>query len=254
MIPAIYWILSTEKTGTYHQFIGEVTSNKILKQQEFEAPSPGEILSGEEQKKYYSLRFYKRRNEWFNGRIGAKSLYHSLGRKSCRLQWNEIEVFNEPNGMPYFQVKGERLQDSVTISHRDQFAFCGFSAQPGLIGADMELIEARDRVFVEDFFTSEEVRQVNSLSAPLRDTYITLIWSVKEAMLKALGQGLRLDTRTVELVNLGGINPSEAVGIWRPLTVRSKLEDAKCWSTWWQLSGDYVLAVAALQKTGAEQG
>ena len=48
---------------------------------------------------------------------------------------------------------------------------------------------------------------------------VTLIWSAKESMLKALGVGLRRDTRTVEVQGLDGILPGgEAHGEWQKIT------------------------------------
>lgn len=75
--------------------------------------------------------------------------------------------------------------------------------------------------------------------------WVTLAWSAKEAVLKALGTGLRVDTRKVEIgrpskIECGGLS------CWRPLAVRSALfEDGGCW-LWWRRQGEFVMTLAAL--------
>ena len=71
-------------------------------------------------------------------------------------------------------------------------------AQPDIkLGCDLELIEPRSDAFIGDYFTGEEQQQLARTPEPDRLRLLALLWSGKESALKALQEGLRLDTRCV---------------------------------------------------------
>ena len=68
------------------------------------------------------------------------------------------------------------------------------------LGCDLELIEPREGNFLDSFFTVEEMTAVRALrerDLAAGDILTTAIWSGKEAVLKALREGLRIDTRRI---------------------------------------------------------
>jgi phosphopantetheine--protein transferase-like protein len=65
-------------------------------------------------------------------------------------------------------------------------------------GIDVELIEERDPSFERGYFTENELAQVEK--ADNRHALLTAIWAVKEAMLKALGIGARVDLRDLDVL------------------------------------------------------
>ncbi len=158
------------------------------------------FLSEAEQQKLSALRFPKRRTEWLLGRWAAKFLAHSLPAYQSYFL-DEIEICNSPEGVPRIRLPEEAPSRAcLTISHSGDLAFCALAAGDGLaIGADLEKVEPRPASFVEDYFTLQELEQVKACPAELRDLAATLVWSVKESMLKALQVGLRWDTRQVEV-------------------------------------------------------
>lgn len=106
------------------------------------------------------------------------------------------------------------------------------------IGADLEFIERRDHAFVQDFFTPAEMALVDGTGAGERERVVTAVWSAKEAVLKALRTGLRLDTRQVECL----IRPPLPVtDQWMsfPITVRSPKYQGAVWTGWWQRAAAY---------------
>jgi 4'-phosphopantetheinyl transferase len=225
-----------------------------------------DFLSASERRTYAGLRFPKRRHEWLLGRWTAKQLLQRSLEAYRGLPLTAISVNADPDGVPYLSVDGEgRLPASLSISHRSGHAFCALS--PGVspsIGADIERVEPRAAAFVNDFFTPGEAERVWACPTTARDTLVTVIWSAKEAVLKALREGLRMDTRSVEIGHVPGIEtPTRAAQALHPSMimrhVENKASDAQwppvavtCstpgmfrFAAWWRPDGDYVLAMAA---------
>jgi 4'-phosphopantetheinyl transferase len=227
------------------------------------------FLSTAEQRTYERLRFPKRRKEWLLGRWTAKQLLRRSQGGYHRLALSAISVGVDPDGAPYLSVQGEgRLPASLSISHCAGRAVCGLS--PGLspsIGVDLERVEPRPRAFVEDFYTAYEAARAWACAPDVRDTLVTAIWSVKEAVLKAYRVGLRVDTRAIEVQHLAGLE-ADAGGVaqgetspqlalhrvgngsdveaWQPVRVVCSLHGARRAAAWWRPEGDSVLAMAAV--------
>jgi 4'-phosphopantetheinyl transferase len=230
-----------------------------------EIDRPPGFLSTAERETFAGLRFPKRRREWLLGRWTAKQLFRHSQAAYRDLPFDAISVGNDPDGAPCLSVeKGGRLEMSLSISHRDDRAFCALSSSlPPIVGADMERIETRDPAFVQDFFTADEAERVWACPAPARDTLVTVLWSAKEATLKAMRQGLRVDTRRVEIRHVAGIEPDPAKReattrvtgawpapeAWHELGIYCALVGTAHLTAWWRPQGNYVLTLAALVPT-----
>jgi 4'-phosphopantetheinyl transferase len=229
-----------------------------------------DFLSASERKTFDRLRFPKRRQEWLLGRWTAKQLLQRSLNAYRGVPLAGISVNNDPDGAPYLSVEGEgRLPASLSISHRAGRAVCALSpAMSPSIGVDVEHVEPRAASFVNDFFTADEARRVWACSEVQRDTLVTAIWSAKESVLKGLRKGLRLDTRSVEIGPVVGIEcpplvpETEArshaqlarkrVGGdaaddgWYPLQVRCDARGAFRYAAWWRPDGYNVITMAAV--------
>ena len=156
----------------------------------------------------------KRRSDWLIGRWTAKHLIQSYIERQTGVQplLHSLTVMNDPDGAPRV-IADCRLQIAdydldlqsaicnlqLSISHCDGHAFCALSDTDGMqIGVDIERIEPRAAEFAEDYFTAHELDQLRAAPPESRDTLVTLIWSAKEAALKALRLGLTVDTRKIE--------------------------------------------------------
>ena len=106
------------------------------------------------------------------------------------------------------------------------------------MGCDLEMIEPRSDAFIADYFTAEEQALVARASAADRSRLLALLWSAKESALKALHEGLRLDTRSV-IVN--PLDESCDLNGWSPLQVRCA--GGRFSSGWWQQTGNIVRTV-----------
>jgi 4'-phosphopantetheinyl transferase len=113
------------------------------------------------------------------------------------------------------------------------------------LGFDLELIEPRSDAFVNDYFTPVEQKLIG------RDRLLhpTLLWSAKESALKALREGLRMDTRQVEVC----LGEQEEPDGWKPLAVR-RLATGELFEGWWRRQGDLVMTVAATPAPGRPEG
>ena len=210
-------------------------------------PDSQAFLSLSELGKLASFRFPKRRNEWLLGRWTAKSLVRSLTvYRDFRL--DQIEIGNNPQGEPYFQLPGQAPSGTcLSISHSDAFAFCALAPARGLrVGADLEKIEARTETFVLDYFTPGERRMVQTHPPGSRAELVTLVWSIKEAMLKALGVGLRQDTRSVAVIALESAPASASRWkTWQGIRIDETQSGGHTWVGWWQRRDDFILSLAA---------
>jgi 4'-phosphopantetheinyl transferase len=210
-------------------------------------------LSPAEQQTLAAFRFPKRRDEWLLGRYAAKSLLRSLPAYRA-LSPQVIEVHNAPEGVPALALPvGTPSPGCLTISHSGPYALCALSAGPDLrIGADLERVETRSEDFIEDYFTPGEREMVHAARRESRDLVATLVWSLKEAMLKALGVGLRWDTRRVEVSetdSLPGVGED-----WHALQVSDHENARRPWAAWAQARDGYVLTAAALPGEGCDPG
>ncbi len=202
-------------------------------------------LSAEETRRLEGMRFPKRRSQWLRGRAAAKSLLFSSLDDLRGVEPARLSVQNDPEGAPIALLDGQELRLSLSISHRDEVAFCAVCEAGGVsLGADVEKVEPRMAAFAGDYFTPAELDFLEYYSDSEYDRRVTLVWSAKEAALKALGKGLRLDTRSVE------IHAIQAAGSgWGSYSVRCGLA-AGAWRGWWQAHGEYMLTLAALDKSG----
>jgi 4'-phosphopantetheinyl transferase len=214
------------------------------------------VLSPSELERFSTFRFPKRQKEWLLGRWTSKTLAHSLpAYRDYPL--DQIEIRNTPKGAPSIHVLGGTTSlDCLTISHSNHLALCAMASGPDLrVGADLEVVEPRTETFILDYFTPGERQIVAGCPAETRAIVVTLIWSVKEAMLKALGVGLRWDTRKVEVRHVGDIQPAgRSDGDWNKIRVGEGSPDQRVgedqpgqrvWTAWWQRRQQFVLSLAA---------
>jgi 4'-phosphopantetheinyl transferase len=221
--------------------------------------APRGLLGPSELERLASLKTDKRRRDWLLGRWTAKHLVRSYveRRGGIRLPLEQIAVESDADGAPRISIqRGPQLADRgfdprslrLSISHCDGLALCAIAGAPaGPIGADIEKIERRAPGFAADYFTPEELSQLRAAPPEDHDTLTTLIWSAKEAALKALRLGLTVDTRAVSCA-VGA--PDRHRPGWASLSVGC---DAALLGMrvprlggWWRVDGAYVLTIAMM--------
>jgi 4'-phosphopantetheinyl transferase len=199
------------------------------------------FLSNPERTRLEGMRFPKRRTDWLSGRRTAKALLRACDSGLAELPADVITIANRASGAPEVIVNGDVYPGQLTISHsRDRSLAAWVPTDTVRIGADVEFIEPRADVFVEDYFTPSESNFVKLSTVGTHDQRVTLIWSAKEAALKALGIGLGVDTRQIEVAAW----QEKMENSWNRFSIKTSLIEKKDWQGFWQLIEDYVITIA----------
>ncbi|HQR26925.1 MAG TPA: 4'-phosphopantetheinyl transferase superfamily protein [Nocardioides sp.] len=207
-------------------------------------PAEPDWLSAREAAYLETIRFTKRRTEFLLRRhTGKRAVAAALGWPETGLA--RIEILNRLTGAPYVQVDGERAALDISLTDRAGWAVALVGSEgsmaAGTLGVDLEIAEPRSDGFVSDFLTPREQEYVAAQGdRDARDAAANLVWSAKEAALKVLRVGLRVDTRTVEVE---ADHDADAEG-WRRLVVRHV--EGQEFPGWWRRDADFVLTIAGL--------
>ncbi len=187
-----------------------------------------------------TLRFEKRRCDWRLGRWTAKKLIaRYMGVPPHTGSLAAIRIESEPGGAPVAVFAGGGALPSISISHSSGSALCALTSSAIRLGCDLEQIQTRAASFLADYFTNREQGLVEETCESGRALVSTLLWSAKESTLKAMGVGLRLDTRSVDVDASSVAGTPE--GRWSPLVACSR--DSGRWRGWWSFRDGFVRTV-----------
>jgi len=212
-----------------------------LEQTEADVPAGEEWLSASEALRLHDIFFAKRRNDWRLGRWTAKKAWAACRKLPCDLQvLREIEIRPAASGAPMLFYRNNPAGATISLSHREGTALCAIAPSGGALGCDLEIVEPRSDTFLADYFTAEEQALVAHAPAAHRSLLLALLWSAKESALKALREGLRLDTRCMIAEP---VESSAGLDGWCPLQVRHT--EGQIYQGWWRLAGKFVRTVVA---------
>jgi len=125
------------------------------------------------------------------GRIAAKRAIQQL----TGIGPENVQVKSLVSGAPI--IIGEHTDDvRVSISHRNGKAIA-MATKDAHVGVDLECIEPRGPVFENEWFTRAERAVIAG-----RPSHLTISWSAKEAVLKALGKGFAYSPHDVEILDI----------------------------------------------------
>lgn len=204
------------------------------------------------------FRLSKRAGDWRLGRWVAKeAVVRALG---SAVGPHDIEILAGPGGGPRARVlaPGAWPPVAVSLSHSAGMGFAAAAADDGdgmRLGCDIEAVALRSDAFVADYFTAAEAAWIRSGGDDaLGDRHVraNLLWSAKESVLKALGEGLRKDTRSVgvEVGGLPGVASDElaAASAWRPLTASTGIRENI--DGWWRVADGLAWTVVGWKDDG----
>lgn len=226
-----------------------------LEQKVSDVPSQDDWLSAGELLRLNGMRFAKRRVDWRLGRWTAKLAVVALAKLSVQPDLSKIEIRSAPSGAPRVIIEGNPAPVTVSISHRAGVAICAIG-EPGVaLGCDLEIVEPHSDAFVDDYFTPDEKLLLARTPLDERSSLLTTLWSAKESALKALQEGLRLDTRQVTITSIdfpadpdvGQRQPCETLlddsRSWRPFNIRCPNDEV--FDGWWQRTHEFVRTIVA---------
>lgn len=181
----------------------------------------------------------KRRADWLLGRWAAKRLFVLSGEAGREA---DVSVLASPSGAPEALVGWRESPLVLSLTHSHGVAVAALGPAGARVGIDLEKIEERPVSFLGDWFTeSEQAFVVESDAPPLA---ATLVWSAKEAVMKALREGLRIPAKKVEVTPVAG----PADGSWRPFAARGP--EGETWRGAWRTLDGFVLSAVADPPSG----
>jgi 4'-phosphopantetheinyl transferase len=234
-----------------------------LQQSVADIPATDDWLTESEATRLNSFRFAKRRADWRLGRWTAKrAVAACLELPNDASSLRKIEIIPASTGQPEVTLCDRAETVTISISHRQGIAICAVARGTVQLGCDLEIVELRSDAFIADYFTMKEQELIARTTGDKRTLLVALLWSAKESALKALHVGLRADTRSVEVAELGlsddwsketdEDSPSRSLpagmsdisrSTWRPLQVQCADGTALC--GWWQRSGNNLRTIVA---------
>jgi 4'-phosphopantetheinyl transferase len=219
-----------------------VSALLVLAQHEAAVPEGDGWLAPAERTRASAFRFAARRRDFRLGRWAAKrALARFLGAGEAPDDLAALEICGAPKTPPVPWWRGAPAPCALSLSHRAGVALAAVGP-PGIrLGCDLERSEPRSAAFVAQFFAPAERARIAAVPAPLRSRAAALAWSAKESAVKALGRGLDLDMRALE-VELAARDLARAPR-WQPLHVVGP--DGQGLAGFWCRRGAWLLTLVA---------
>ena len=101
---------------------------------------------------------------------------------------------------PHIAFPNTNIQYNISSSsNRFVAAFCQYN----IVGIDIELIRHIDDIsqLTKDYFTKQETTWIKSQSKSMTDAAFFEIWSKKESLIKANGNGLNIELNTIDVLS-----------------------------------------------------
>ncbi|MDD4003670.1 MAG: 4'-phosphopantetheinyl transferase superfamily protein [Elusimicrobiaceae bacterium] len=146
-------------------------------------PPPESFLGGEELSVYNRFKIEKRRRDWLAGRWAAKT---ALAAQRCPgADLRGLLISSDSEGRPLALFLGKPVTCPISITHSNGVALCAAGrGTTAALGIDLEKSETRSVGWAEFSFHKDELKS----HAP---EFLTALWTLKEAVLKAAGTGLK---------------------------------------------------------------
>ncbi|AWV89505.1 type I polyketide synthase [Bradymonas sediminis] len=234
------------------------------------------ILTDGERAEYERFRSDTRKAEWLAARVAAKDLIHCHLRNFYGLSTplGDVTIAKDAQGAPFIELRGDSQQQmastplpSLTITHSNGVAIAAIAAPgpSGRAGVDLEAIEARVEAFADDYFSAAERALKFPESIHLEDSdpesaLLSTLWSIKEAVSKALGAGLHLTTSEIQVsglrvedgfiraaVNVSGRAKEALVSLSGDANATGEVMEVRA-----RIDASFVLAYAWFATTGTE--
>ncbi len=147
------------------------------------------LLSSDENELFSTFTYPKRRREWLGGRLAGKSAVLKLLQiKSTPEMLKTLTILPTENGSPRLSssIHAPDQLPSLSISHSDRFAVA-MASKAESCGIDIQKISKKTERVVDRFCEPGELQLLKDRIPQLKaQERLTLLWSAKEALKKAL--------------------------------------------------------------------
>lgn len=127
-------------------------------------------------------------------RLISEILIRSLAAESTSAKARDIQIERDKFGKPF--IVG--LKDfHYNYSHSRDWLACAISDQP--VGIDIEMLREISIGLAKRYFTDKEYSYITSAPAESQLQRFYQLWGMKEAYVKMLGQGLRIELNTFSI-------------------------------------------------------
>lgn len=184
-------------------------------------------LSEYELDEYCNLTEYKR-EDFLLGRIALKQAISSHTGKDFD---QKVTIKNSKSGRPYINDKNNFF---CSISH--SYGRGIGIVSPFKVGADIEKVRSHDRSLLNYIADIEEVNLVCDFFGNQTDV-ITLIWVIKESVMKGMGVGLKLPPKHVMITKMTSTRSHFQVNI-------VDRESSLTWYVWPIKKNDFYIGIA----------
>ena len=178
-------------------------------------------------KKEFNLLSHSHKKDWLAGRLSLKKAFLLQTSMSS---WRDIVVKKNRIGMPFIRNK-RNLHCSVAHS-------CGVGlgvVSESKTGCDVELIRPHSQSVVHYICSKDELKNLKLKGKPNNEC-ITKLWTVKEAVLKAIGKGFKYNPQLA--IIKGEHNDSYDISLG------SREAYKKEWKVYTYRRGKFILAIA----------
>ena len=123
--------------------------------------------------------------------VAHAALRAILGR-ACQVPAAHLEFRTEAGGRPYLELPGGPPPPDFNLSHSGEWALVGLAPSRWRVGVDVEQIrpDLDCLAMARRMYQAAEVDRLSQADPALRRTEFFLLWSAKEAFVKAIGVGL----------------------------------------------------------------
>lgn len=158
------------------------------------------FLSEKEIARLNGFKSLKKQAEWMCGRFAAKFLGMKSILKTAStmdlLYLPDIRILTTEKGAPYLP---DINRSALSISHSHDYAVAALISEPGFrMGIDIEKIASINKKEFLDIAFSEKEK---SILVDADESTVTSGWSMKEAVLKLMGEGFHKNLKEVETVS-----------------------------------------------------
>lgn len=212
---------------------------------EFSAQETAQLLElffcSIEIEEYQKFKISKRQMEWLASRLIVKQLVSKVLSSESDIPLNQICIRKESSGVPYVEIKSYGRVGWLSISHSQGGVLTAFSQDTSIrFGVDLEHIETRPLDLFADYFTLSEIAWISAGPNVFKDLHANLVWSAKEAFLKAIEIGLQMDTRKINIHPIGeGLLPK----VWNAVSFSVEGFSVNNWQLLFSHNHEYVMTI-----------